>query len=92
MPKATTQQTNLQQLGAQIADLLENESLPWLVRDGIHEHLSQLLSVVPPWTPRLVRAAYWILLEEAQAKGVDLDDVNYVSQVCAQEEEARSVN
>lgn len=78
--KSTTRRQNLQQIGNQLASLIENPDTPHHVEDGIKEMLCEIASVVPVWTPAILRAIYPILVEEAEKLGVDLQQPNYIGQ------------
>ena len=81
MPKTTTdRRENLFRLGQQLSDLLENPEIPHQVEDGIKEMLCELGSVVPLWTPRVLKAIYPLLVEEAEKGGINLQEPNYVGQ------------
>jgi hypothetical protein len=71
---------SLQAVGEQLAALLETDAAPAGVIDGIQAHLSELASVVPLWNPRIIRAAYWIMAEEAEREGVDLGEYDLIGQ------------
>lgn len=76
----TNRRQNLYRLGQQLADLLENPEIPHEVEEGIREMLCELGSVAPLTTPTILRAIYPLLVEEAERRGVNLQEPNYVGQ------------
>lgn len=80
-PKNTiTRRQNLQKLGNQLANLLENPDLPHLVEEGILEYLCELGGVAPMSNPRILRAIYRLAVEEAEKRGVDVTEPGITSQ------------
>lgn len=63
-----------------LADLMESDETPHLVEEGIKEMCCELSSIVPLWTPKLLRLAYPLMAEEAEKAGVDLQEANYIGQ------------
>lgn len=78
--KDSTRKRNLQRIARQLASLVENPDLPHGVEEGIKDYLCELGSVVPLWNPRILRAVYPILVEEAAKEGVDITQPNLVGQ------------
>jgi len=77
---ATRNRKRFEKLAAQYASLIENDDTPEGVAAGIKDHLLELLSVVPIWNPRVIRACYAVLCEEATNEGVDVAQEDMVAQ------------
>lgn len=78
--KSTTRRQNLQQIGNQLASLVNNPDCPHEVAEGIKTFFCEIGSVVPLWHASIAPVVFPLLVQAAEADGIDIREPNMVGQ------------